>query len=249
MPGLQPRVGETIVTVTLCVRKTPDHKRRRGGLEGVTTGLPLSQFLHLLFFVNETLPYASKMTDEEIWRQTGLEYPQGFKTTKRHPTSHVSLTQFRKRYNQATLVKDVKPLLISHRWTLDGRMADGYGRPLTDEQIRETELRDREWLFEHGSPPLEMRCDGSLKKDRYAKVAVAGLGMIWPTSMSKDALRVCTKLITQAREEKITQKKQAKRVKRAVHKVTNPNYYKRNQKPSQEVSTLADSASPDVSCT
>lgn len=127
---------ERFVWVSIRVKRLADGqlKRRRTYSAGVTSGLGVKEFLTVLFEANERYSRRQKMTDTTIAKKVIDEFP-GRRIVPALLQGRITINFYRTKYNKGYLIGRL-PETYSHRWTEDGRIANGRtGKPATPEYL------------------------------------------------------------------------------------------------------------------
>lgn len=109
------------------------------GKLGLTTGLGVTQYISMIFEINELLPYTRKLNDEQIRQQFVREFP-GTRSAIDLANRVRTVGYWRTIYNGGRLthgkVSRNIPERLSHRWTEDGRLANiRTGHPMDDMEL------------------------------------------------------------------------------------------------------------------
>lgn len=124
LPQRRAGLAVTVNSLMAAYSKAPPDmkiKARRAKTEGKRTKMGLCRFLFEVFRQNELLPRKEKLTNEKIAAMVIDEFPDQEKLHRGliHG-GKVSINDYRRRYNNGTLVKDVLPDRVSFRYNRDG---------------------------------------------------------------------------------------------------------------------------------
>lgn len=119
--------------IVIKVQRIDDPQVWQRKSRGVSTGLSVYEYLGTLFDANEILPTTKKLTDESILQAVVKEFP-GRKSTKELLNRSLTINELRGDYNAGRLT-GIKPEVVSKRYTMDGREANGRtGRALEEKK-------------------------------------------------------------------------------------------------------------------
>lgn len=133
--------------VSIRVKRLDDGERRRRRIytAGVSTGLGVKEFVSVIFAANEKFTPKQKLTDTAIAKKLIDEFPRR-PIVKSLLCGRITVNALRNKYN-AGFYTGKFPEAHSHRWTIDGKIANGKTglemKPHELEKLAETMKKDK----------------------------------------------------------------------------------------------------------